>query len=45
VVGEFADVGILAGQRVVPRVLEKTGYPFQHDTAEKALRWATSGAR
>jgi uncharacterized protein (TIGR01777 family) len=45
VVGEFAEVGILAGQRVLPRVLEKTGYEFQHGTAETALRWATSGAR
>ena len=45
VVGEFADVGIVAGQRVLPRVLEQTGYQFQHDTAEKALRWATSGAK
>ena len=42
--GEFADVGIAAGQRVMPRVLERTGYQFQHETAEKALRWATSGA-
>jgi uncharacterized protein len=45
VVGDFADVGILAGQRVLPRVLEQTGYEFRHDTAEKALRWATSGAK
>jgi uncharacterized protein (TIGR01777 family) len=40
-VGEFADVGIVAGQRVLPRMLEDTGYPFQHETAERALRWAT----
>jgi uncharacterized protein len=39
--GEFADVGIAAGQRVLPRVLETTGYSFQHPTAERALRWAT----
>jgi uncharacterized protein len=44
VVGEFADVGIVAGQRVLPRVLEQTGYQFRHDTAEKALRWATGDA-
>lgn len=44
VVGDFAEVGILAGQRVLPRVLEQTGYQFRHDTAEKALRWATGGA-
>jgi uncharacterized protein len=41
VLGEFADVGILAGQRVLPAVLRETGYEFRHDTAEKALRWAT----
>ncbi|HYT09875.1 MAG TPA: TIGR01777 family oxidoreductase [Mycobacteriales bacterium] len=40
-VGEFADEGIISGHRVLPRVLERTGYRFQHDTAEKALRWAT----
>jgi uncharacterized protein len=44
-VGEFADVGIVAGQRVLPRVLEDTGYQFRHDTAEKALRWATGSAK
>jgi uncharacterized protein (TIGR01777 family) len=40
-VGEFAEVGILTGQRVLPRVLEDSGYPFQHRTVEAALRWAT----
>lgn len=40
VAGDFADVGIVAGQRVLPRVLERTGYRFQHETAEQALRWA-----
>jgi uncharacterized protein (TIGR01777 family) len=44
-IGEFADVGVVAGQRVLPRVLEETGYPFRHDTAEKALRWATGSAK
>jgi len=41
VVGEFADEGIIAGQRVLPTVLQDSGYRFRHDTAEKALRWAT----
>lgn len=41
VVGEFAEVGILTGQRVLPKVLESSGYPFQHRTVEAALRWAT----
>jgi len=39
--GEFADVGIVAGQRVLPRVLQQTGYRFRHETVEQALRWAT----
>jgi uncharacterized protein (TIGR01777 family) len=43
-VGEFADVGIVAGQRVLPRVLQETGYAFRHETAEQALRWATAGS-
>ena len=43
--GEFADVGIVAGQRVLPRVLQETGYRFRHETAEQALRWATGGAQ
>lgn len=41
VVGEFADVGIVAGQRVLPTVLQDSGYQFRHPTAEEALRWAT----
>ncbi|MEN3359001.1 MAG: uncharacterized protein V7637_2983 [Mycobacteriales bacterium] len=40
-VGEFADRGILAGQRVLPKVLESRGYPFQHQTVDAVLRWAT----
>jgi uncharacterized protein (TIGR01777 family) len=44
-IGEFADVGIVAGQRVLPRVLLETGYRFRHETAEQALRWATDGAQ
>ena len=37
----FADEAILSGRRVLPRVLECSGYRFHHDTTEKALRWAT----
>jgi uncharacterized protein len=44
-IGEFADVGIVAGQRVLPRVLEQTGYRFRHETVEQALRWATADVR
>ncbi len=40
-VGDFAPEGILAGQRALPRVLERTGYRFEHPTAEQALRWVT----
>ncbi len=40
-IGEFADVGVVAGQRVLPRVLQETGYRFRHETVEQALRWAT----
>jgi uncharacterized protein (TIGR01777 family) len=43
-VGDFASEGILAGQKVRPRVLERTGYRFQHPTAEQALRWVTGSA-
>jgi uncharacterized protein len=41
VAGEFATVGILSSQRVLPQVLDRGGYSFQHRTAEAALRWAT----
>jgi uncharacterized protein len=44
-IGEFADVGIVAGQRVLPRVLQETGYRYRHETVEQALRWATGGAQ
>jgi uncharacterized protein (TIGR01777 family) len=40
--GEFADEGVVIGQRVLPAVLERTGYRFEHGTAEQALRWATT---
>jgi uncharacterized protein (TIGR01777 family) len=42
--GEFADEGIVIGQRAMPRVLQRTGYLFRHGTAEEALQWATGGA-
>lgn len=40
-VGQFADLGVVAGQRVLPAVLQDSGYRFRHQTAEQALRWAT----
>lgn len=42
VVGEFAEEGILHGQRVLPRVLEGAGYTFAHPTLERALASALS---
>ncbi len=35
--GEFAEEGLLASTRVVPRVLEETGFSFRHPTIEGAL--------
>jgi uncharacterized protein (TIGR01777 family) len=35
---ELADVLLYEGQRVLPRVLEHSGYPFAHPTLEGALR-------
>lgn len=40
--GEFADEGVLAGQRVRPGVLSAAGFPFAHRTVEDALRWAVT---
>lgn len=40
VLGEFAPVGVLAGQRAVPARLQETGYHFRHSTLEAALREA-----
>jgi uncharacterized protein (TIGR01777 family) len=39
VLGDFADEGVLAGQRALPAVLERAGFPFRHRSAEAALRW------
>jgi uncharacterized protein (TIGR01777 family) len=38
VLGEFADEGVLIGQRLAPAVLTRTGYVFAHDDLETALR-------
>lgn len=35
--GEFADVGILAGQRAVPAVLNEAGFTFRHRALSEAL--------
>jgi len=35
--GEFADEGVLVSQRVLPAVLERSGYSFRHATVGAAL--------
>ncbi len=40
--GEFAPVGVLAGQRAVPAQLLDAGFPFTHPDLEDALRVAVS---
>jgi hypothetical protein len=42
VVGEFADEGLLRGQRVIPAALERAGFEFHHSTVGEALRYATA---
>ncbi len=42
-VGEFADEGLLAGQRAIPAVLERAGFGFHHKTVGAALAYATAG--
>lgn len=38
VLGDFADEGVLIGQRLAPAVLERTGFTFAHADLETALR-------
>jgi uncharacterized protein len=40
--GEFADEGMLSGQRVIPAALERAGFEFHHNTVGEALRYATA---
>jgi uncharacterized protein len=40
--GEFAEEGLLGGQRAIPAALERTGFEFHHSTVGEALAWATS---
>lgn len=42
VLGEFADIGVLAGQRVVPKGLQDMGFHYQHVTIDSAMQWAVS---
>jgi len=41
--GESAEEGVLAGQRVVPAALEAAGFGFRHNTIGAALAYATAG--
>jgi uncharacterized protein (TIGR01777 family) len=42
VLGEFADEGLLIGQRAIPAVLERAGFQFHHNTIGEALDYATA---
>ncbi|NIH97449.1 TIGR01777 family oxidoreductase [Mycolicibacterium fluoranthenivorans] len=44
VLGEFADEGLLFGQRAIPAALERAGFVFHHNTVGEALAYATSAA-
>jgi uncharacterized protein (TIGR01777 family) len=40
--GEFADEGLLDGQRAIPAALERAGFVFHHNTIGEALAYATT---
>jgi NAD dependent epimerase/dehydratase family enzyme len=40
--GEFAQEGLLGGQRAIPAALERAGYEFHHNTVGEALAYVTS---
>jgi len=40
--GEFADEGLLGGQRAIPAALERAGFEFHHNTIGEALTFATA---
>ena len=39
--GEFAEEGLLSGQRAIPAALERAGFVFHHNTIGEALAYAT----
>src|SRR4051812_29495150 len=39
---EFAEEGLLGGQRAIPAALEAAGYEFRHNTVGEALAYVTS---
>jgi len=42
VLGEFAEEGLLGGQRAIPAALERAGFQFHHNTIGEALAFATA---
>ncbi len=40
--GEFANEGLLCGQRAIPAALEDAGFTFHHNTIGEALGYATA---
>lgn len=42
VLGEFAEEGVLGGQRAIPAALERAGFEFHHNTIGEALAFATT---
>ncbi|CDO06494.1 TIGR01777 family protein [Mycolicibacterium cosmeticum] len=44
VLGEFAEEGLLFGQRAIPAALERAGFRFHHNTVGEALAYATRTA-
>jgi uncharacterized protein (TIGR01777 family) len=40
--GEFADEGLLGGQRAIPAALERAGFEFHHHTIGEALAYVTA---
>ncbi|OBH14700.1 TIGR01777 family protein [Mycobacterium sp. E1715] len=40
--GEFAEEGVLIGQRAIPSALERAGFEFHHNTIGEALGYATA---
>ncbi|MGY4708944.1 TIGR01777 family oxidoreductase [Mycolicibacterium sp. CBM1] len=43
--GEFADEGLLGGQRAIPAALERAGFVFHHNTIGEALVYATASTQ
>ncbi|WP_179475913.1 TIGR01777 family oxidoreductase [Mycolicibacterium vinylchloridicum] len=43
--GEFAEEGLLDGQRAIPAALERAGFVFHHNTIGEALAYATASTQ